>query len=69
MKCGKCLHLDFNGWLALQNHKNKVHGEINEMEGHANVKAYQGGSATKQERERNADERLHEAIDRWKSKR
>jgi len=39
------------------------------MEGHANVKAFQGGSADRKERERNADERLHEAIDRWKSKR
>jgi len=68
MKCGKCLK-EFNGWLALKNHENKIHGIKNFMEGHANVKAYQGGSAARQERETTADEKLHEAISRWKSRR
>jgi len=68
MKCGRCLK-DFNGWLALQNHKNKIHGEVNEMQGHANVKAYQGQFGGRKERERTADEKLHEAIDRMKGKR
>ena len=47
---------------------NKIHGEKNMMEGHATVKAYQGQFGGRRERERNADEKLHEAIDRLKGK-
>ncbi len=68
MKCGSCLK-DFNGWLALQNHKNKIHGEINEMAQFDNLKAYHSQQGGRRERERNADEKLHEAISRWKHKR
>lgn len=73
MKCGICLAegklYDTKSYLELQNHKNKVHGEMNQMQGYATVKEFQGGSATRQEKERNADEKLHEAIDRLKGKR
>lgn len=32
------------------------------------VKAFQQQQGGRRERERNADEKLHEAIDRWKGK-
>lgn len=68
MKCGSCLK-DFKSWLALKNHENKVHGIKNFMDSYASVRAYQGGSADRKERERYADERLHEAIERFKHRR
>ena len=73
MKCGTCLGegklYDTKSFLELQNHKNKVHGEQNQMAQFDSVKAFHAQQGGRRERERNADEKLHEAIDRWKGKR
>ncbi len=70
MKCGICMGegvlYECKSYLQMQNHKNKIHGEQNEMARFDSVKAYQSQLGGRKERERNADEKLHEAIERWK---
>jgi len=52
----------------MQLHKSKVHGENNSMSQFDSKKAYHAQLGGRKERERNADEKLHEAIDRMKGK-
>ncbi len=66
MRCGKCL-TEFKSYLRLQHHKAKVHGEKNQMSGLNSIKEWQG-SSNRKEREAYVDEKLHEAIARWRSK-
>jgi len=66
MKCGKCL-LEFKSYLRLQFHKAKVHGEKNQMSNMNSIREWQG-SANRKVREAYVDEKLHEAINRWKHK-
>ena len=52
----------------MQLHKSKEHGEKNQMSPYDSKKAFQRQLGGRRERERNADEKLHEAIDRLKGK-
>jgi len=64
MKCGSCL-IEFNSYLKLQFHKAKIHGERNQFSSFSSIREFQG-SANRKERETTADEKLHEAISRWR---
>lgn len=72
MKCGICIsqgkHYDVKSFLEMQLHKSKEHGEKNQMSPYDSKKAFQRQLGGRRERERNADEKLHEAIDRLKGK-
>ena len=72
MKCGICagngIVFDRKSFLELQLHKSKEHGESNQMSPYDTKKAYHSQLGGRKERERNADEKLHEAIDRMKGK-
>jgi hypothetical protein len=72
MKCGICAGqgslYDVKSFLEMQLHKSKVHGENNSMSQFDSKKAYHAQLGGRKERERNADEKLHEAIDRMKGK-
>jgi hypothetical protein len=73
MKCGICvaqgITFDVKSFLEMQLHKSKVHGEKNQMSQFDTKKAFQQQMGSRSEQERNADEKLHEAIDRIKGKR
>jgi len=51
----------------MQFHMAKEHKVKNQFSGFASIREFQG-SANRKETETNADEKLHEAISRWRSK-
>jgi hypothetical protein len=63
------IYNDVKSFLEMQLHKSKKHGEKNQMSPYDNKKAFQAQQGGRKERERNADESLHAAIDRWRGKR
>jgi len=66
MKCGSC-QIEFKSYLKMQFHMAKVHKVKNQFSSFSSIREFQG-SANRKERETISDEKLHEAISRWRSK-